>query len=164
MAAVKATKPTKAPSNKLKAAQKKQTNKWLLLGGVAAVVVVGVVVVRLSGASSYPTKADGNVSFGTSFTTASVRSTDGWLCVATRFDGGSKGLKPSYKWTVQEKRGGNFESIISSAKMSANGNRDHACYDGKVYKENIYRVKFEVTNATTYSPRGSYYVSGFKRN
>jgi hypothetical protein len=50
MAAVK-TKPK--TSTKLKAGKKKPLNKWLILGGVAAVAVIGVAVVRLSGASSY---------------------------------------------------------------------------------------------------------------
>jgi len=50
MAAVKAKKPV----SKLKAGQKKKTNKWLIIGGVAAVAIIGAVVVRFSGASSYP--------------------------------------------------------------------------------------------------------------
>lgn len=51
MAATKAKKQTKAPVKKLKVNQKKQTNKWLLVGGVAAVVLIGLAVVRYSGAS-----------------------------------------------------------------------------------------------------------------
>lgn len=49
MAAVKAKKPT----TKLKAGKKKQTNKWLILGGVAAVAIIGAVVVRFSSASTW---------------------------------------------------------------------------------------------------------------
>lgn len=49
MAAVKAKKPT----SKLKAGQKKKVNKWLILGGVAAVAIIGVVVVRFSSASQW---------------------------------------------------------------------------------------------------------------
>lgn len=52
MAAVKAKKPT----TKLKAGQKKKVNKWLILGGVAAVAIIGAVVVRFSGAATVGTK------------------------------------------------------------------------------------------------------------
>lgn len=48
MAAVKAKKSV----SKLKAGQKKKVNRWLILGGVAAVAIVGIVVVRFSGAAS----------------------------------------------------------------------------------------------------------------
>lgn len=47
MAAVKAKKPT----SKLKAGQKKKTNKWLIIGGIAAVAIIGMAVVRYSSAS-----------------------------------------------------------------------------------------------------------------
>ncbi len=50
MAAVKTTT-KKTVNNKLKAGQKKPINKWLILAGVALVAVIGVVVVRYSGAS-----------------------------------------------------------------------------------------------------------------
>lgn len=53
MAAVKSNKPTKAPSKKLKAGQKKKVSKWLILGGIAAVAGIGAVVIRYSGAASY---------------------------------------------------------------------------------------------------------------
>lgn len=49
MAATKAKKPT----TKLKASKKKTTNKWLILGGVAAVAIIGAVVVRFSSAARY---------------------------------------------------------------------------------------------------------------
>lgn len=49
MAAVKAKK----TNTKLKAGQKKSVNKWLIVGGVAVVAVIGAVVVRFSGASSW---------------------------------------------------------------------------------------------------------------
>lgn len=49
MAAVKVKKPT----SKLKAGKKKPLNKWIIVGGVAAVALVGALVVRFSGASSY---------------------------------------------------------------------------------------------------------------
>lgn len=49
MAAIKAKKPT----SKLKAGQKKKINKWLILGGVAAIAAIGVLAVRYSSASSY---------------------------------------------------------------------------------------------------------------
>ncbi len=48
MAAVKAKKTT----SKLKAGQKKRVNVWVILSGVAAIAVIGVLVVRYSGASS----------------------------------------------------------------------------------------------------------------
>lgn len=50
MATTKAKKPT---SKKLKAGKKKSVNKWVIAGGVAAVAIVGALVVRFSGASSY---------------------------------------------------------------------------------------------------------------
>jgi hypothetical protein len=53
MAAVKSNKPTKAPSKKLKAGQKKKVSKWLILGGIAAVAGIGAVVIRYSGAAEY---------------------------------------------------------------------------------------------------------------
>lgn len=48
-----ATKPKKT-SSKLKAGNKKKINKWLIIGGVAVVTVIGALVVRFSSASSYP--------------------------------------------------------------------------------------------------------------
>lgn len=48
MAAVKAKKTPK----KLKVGKKKSVNKWLVLGGIAAVVAIGVAVVRFSSAST----------------------------------------------------------------------------------------------------------------
>lgn len=53
MAAIKSKKPTKSPSKKLKISQKKKTNRWLVVGGVAAVAIAGAVIVRFSGASQY---------------------------------------------------------------------------------------------------------------
>ncbi len=50
MAAVKAKKPA---SKKLKASQKKKTNKWLIVGGISAVAIIGVAVVRFSSASQW---------------------------------------------------------------------------------------------------------------
>lgn len=50
MAATKAKK----PKAKLKAGKKKGINNWLILSGVAAVAVVGALVVRFSGAGGYP--------------------------------------------------------------------------------------------------------------
>ena len=52
MAAVKTTK-TKSSINKLKAGKKKPLNKWIIVGGIAAVAIIGAVVVRFSSASSY---------------------------------------------------------------------------------------------------------------
>lgn len=52
MAAVKTKKPSKIPSKQLKAGKKKPLNRWILVGGVAVVALVGVIVVRLSGASN----------------------------------------------------------------------------------------------------------------
>ena len=48
MAAVKAKKPV----SKLKAGQKKKVNKWLIIGGVAAVAIIGAAVVRFSSAAT----------------------------------------------------------------------------------------------------------------
>lgn len=48
MAAVKSKKPT----SKLKAGKKKSLNKWIIVGGVATVALVGALVVRFSGAST----------------------------------------------------------------------------------------------------------------
>lgn len=53
MAAVKTKSKTSPKSKQLKAGKKKPLNKWLIVGGVAAVAVIGVAVVRFSGASSY---------------------------------------------------------------------------------------------------------------
>lgn len=50
MAAVKAKKPT---TSKLKAGQKKKVNKWLIIGGVVAVAVIGALVVRFSSAAKW---------------------------------------------------------------------------------------------------------------
>ena len=46
-------KQVKKPVTKLKVAKKKKMNKWLIIGGVAAVALVGIVVVRLSSASTW---------------------------------------------------------------------------------------------------------------
>ena len=45
------TSSKKNPNSRLKAGQKKSINKWFIVAGVAAVAVVGVLVVRYSGAS-----------------------------------------------------------------------------------------------------------------
>lgn len=50
MAAIKSKKPV---SKKLKASKKKKTNKWLILGGVVAVAIIGALVVRFSSASQW---------------------------------------------------------------------------------------------------------------
>lgn len=47
MAAVKAK-----PTSKLKAGKKKPLNKWIIIGGVAAVAIIGALVVRFSSAST----------------------------------------------------------------------------------------------------------------
>lgn len=44
----------KSKTNKLKAAKQKQTNKYIIIGGIAAVAIVGALVVRFSGASTRP--------------------------------------------------------------------------------------------------------------
>lgn len=49
MAAVKSNKPTA----KLKAGKKKPLNKWIIVGGVAAVALVGALIVRFSSASQW---------------------------------------------------------------------------------------------------------------
>jgi len=41
----------KKTASKLKLTQKKKVNKWLIAGGIAAIAIIGVVVVRYSGAS-----------------------------------------------------------------------------------------------------------------
>lgn len=51
MAAVKSNKTT----TKLKAGKKKPLNKWIVVGGIAAVAIVGALVVRFSGASNWTT-------------------------------------------------------------------------------------------------------------
>lgn len=43
----------KKPATKLKAGKKKPLNKWLVLAGVAAVAVIGVIIVRFSSASQW---------------------------------------------------------------------------------------------------------------
>lgn len=43
---------TKKPASKLKASQKKKTNKWLIIGGIVAIAIIGAIVVRVSGASN----------------------------------------------------------------------------------------------------------------
>lgn len=48
-----AVKKTTNSSKKLKAGNKKPLSKWVLAGGIAAVAVVGLIIVRFSGASSY---------------------------------------------------------------------------------------------------------------
>ncbi len=50
-----AAKATKKPvtKSKLKAGQKKKVNKWLIVGGIAAVAIIGALVVRFSSASSW---------------------------------------------------------------------------------------------------------------
>lgn len=53
MAAVKTNKPSKSPSKQLKAGKKKPLSKWIIVGGVATVAIVGALLVRFSGASSY---------------------------------------------------------------------------------------------------------------
>lgn len=47
----------KVTSKKLQAGKKKTMNKWLLLGGAAAVLIAGLVIVRFSGASACSYKA-----------------------------------------------------------------------------------------------------------
>lgn len=47
-----ATVKSKKPVSKLKAGQKKKTNKWLIVGGIAAVAIIGAVVVRFSSAAT----------------------------------------------------------------------------------------------------------------
>lgn len=60
MAAVKAKKPT---TSKLKAGKKKSVNKWLILGGVAAVAIIGAVVVRFSSAATWKLRAYNEVNW-----------------------------------------------------------------------------------------------------
>lgn len=45
--------PAKTSSKQLKAGKKKSLNKWIVLAGVVAIAIIGVVVVRYSNASSY---------------------------------------------------------------------------------------------------------------
>lgn len=71
-----AVKTTKKPvSKKLKAGQKKKTNKWLIVGGIAAVAIIGAVVVRFSSASQWVsvTRVTGPWTITTKTTTVSSK-------------------------------------------------------------------------------------------
>ena len=48
-----ATVKSKKPVSKLKAGKKKKVNKWLIVGGIAAVAIIGAVVVRFSSAATW---------------------------------------------------------------------------------------------------------------
>jgi hypothetical protein len=66
MAAVKAKKPT----TKLKSSKSKPLNKWVLIGGVAAVALVGALIVRISGASGVVRTASQLVNMSADATTS----------------------------------------------------------------------------------------------
>lgn len=53
MTAANVKKLTKSSSIKIKSSEKKKTNRWLITGGVALVVIVGIVIVRLSSAATW---------------------------------------------------------------------------------------------------------------
>jgi len=154
-------------SNSVRVAKKRQ-KVTRLQGLIVALLlaVIGVVVVALTHAStSAGTVATGNANFTSSLTTTSVKSSDGWLCVATTFNDNAPLFVTSYKWEVQLYKGYQWATIITSQSFGANNNRDHACYDANIYKGNIYRVVFKKASSDGISNiSGGYYVSGFYRN
>ncbi len=133
---------------------------------IAVVVLVGGFVVLKTFASGTPNRTSRSVKFSKSYTSGKFKSTDGKVCVTARFN--SKffpGIKDKYYWAVQVwDRQGFYATVATSKKYQANGNRDHECYDGRIYKGNTYRVQFLDGDPTyNYTIKGSYYASGFYR-
>lgn len=94
--AAKATKKP-VPKSKLKASQKKKVNKWLIVGGIAAVAIIGALVVRFSSASSWrPIYTDNwentirSSSPGTGYDSIQLRSGRNYrFCVTGHGNGGN---------------------------------------------------------------------------
>lgn len=162
------TKKTIKTNNKVQSARLKQSKKlsWkLVLPFVALAAVAGVYFVFTSKAStSAGTVATRSIGFDISHTTGSVKSSDGWLCVATTFnnEGWGGAARNTYKWDVETYKGYQWTKVATSKSYTANSNRDHECYDAGIYKGNTYRVRFFNTTKNG-STSGSYYVSGFYR-
>lgn len=117
MAVLKAKKST----NKLKSGKKKTINKWIIFGGVIIVAVVGAVVVRFSGASSWHPV---------------WRITGKWsMSTQTAFfsTSGSAGLKnPVYGRTYRVCVRGYSSGSTSSARIAALVNYGGSASGGKI--------------------------------
>lgn len=168
MAVVKAKKPV----TKLKAGQKKKVNKWIIIGGIAAVAVIGAVVVGSSFASSIPTKVDGRFGRSLPYPTPKVRvSGTGTVCVVNRFktwdfggsSSGESDTSLSYHGTLQNYNGGSWRDVLSFPKSSANGGRDHWC--ANKLRDGSYRVMFKKDDwrASTMSVNGPFTITGYYR-
>lgn len=104
MATVKSKKPV---SKKLKAGKKKRVNKWLIVGGIVAVAIIGTVIVRFSSASQWVSmwrstermEVDAGYNFSTSVFrpyTNGVKLAKGGTyryCIRGNFDTGSSSLR-----------------------------------------------------------------------
>lgn len=141
---------------------------WKVLAPIVVLVVAGGVFAVYKSFASVNVVTS-TVSFSNKKETGKFISTDGKLCVATRFtdDTGGTAINDSYYWTVQVwDRQGFWANVhgATSQKFQSNGNRDHACYDGQIYKGNTYRVVFYDGNTDLkYTYKGSYYVTGYYR-
>lgn len=84
-------KVTKKPSKKLQASKKKSLNKWLLLSGVAAVALIGAVIVRFSSAATITFLRGSDQMFvATSVANYKPKLTTFFYIGSTRFTEGAK--------------------------------------------------------------------------
>jgi hypothetical protein len=92
----------------------------------------------------------------TVYPTRYVESTDGKLCVATRFN--SKEKARYYFIAIPY---GSYSMVAGSTGYDADGDRDHFCFDGGITKHSYYYVDFiRSTNGTITGP---YTVTGYHR-
>lgn len=129
---------------------------------------VGIFLVAMSQASGIPRYLTGYMDWkytATTKYTKSFTSSDGKVCVAANFNGYYT-FDGAYHWKVQKYSFGQWGTVATSKKYSANGNRDHRCFSvGRSKSPSYYRVAFDVFNNKWVTDRmyihGKYWVWGY---
>ncbi len=141
MVAVKAKKPV---SKKLKAGKKKKTNKWLILGGVAAVAIIGAVVVRFSSASTWTslTWGDKKTRVGQPLVSNIVNLKSGGLyrfCVRGHSSGSSSKMRIGLQVTEPGRDFGTARGAAGSTKAYGRADALHCSKEFRASKNYVGR-------------------------